>query len=75
MGMNKFKHKKIRLTEFTLSNKELERLSKLDSGIVLRTNCHCHLKLNYSATPISSPNFKNAIMEELSKRVLNYNVE
>lgn len=73
--MNTFNRKQKKLKVFPLGVEELRRLSKTDSGIVLRTNCRCHLKLNYSALPIGSQQFKDAIAEELNKRVLRFNSE
>lgn len=71
--MNKSKGKKFKLKNFPLNIDELHNLSKTDSGIVLRENCPCRLQLNYSGLPIGSQQFKDAIKEELNKRILKYN--
>ena len=65
-----FKH-----SRFPLSLEELQKLSESESGIVLRKDCTCHLKLSYSVLPVNSKAFKAAIHEELNKRVLKYNAE
>lgn len=73
--MNKSKGKKYKLKNFPLGIDELHKLSKTDSGIVLRENCPCRLQLNYSVLPIGSQQFKDAVKEELNKRILKYNTK
>jgi len=60
---------------FPLTLEELQTLSESESGIILRKDCQCYLKLNYSALPVNSKAFKIAIREELNKRILKYNSE
>lgn len=71
--MNKSKQNEIK--SFPLSTKKLHKLCRKDSGIVLRKDCPCHIKLNYDALPVHSKNFKKCVAEVLNKRVLRYNSE
>lgn len=73
--MEKSKNKEKKLKTFPLSTKKLDKLCKTDSGIVLRKDCHCKIKLRYEALPVHSKHFKKYVAEELNKRVLQYNAE
>ncbi|XP_065225037.1 DNA-directed RNA polymerase I subunit RPA43 [Planococcus citri] len=75
MGKINYKTSKNKLKRFPLSTEELNKLSKTDSGIVLRKNCRHQLKLRYEATPVNSDNFKQHVLEELDKKTLRFNTK